>query len=400
MSRQTFGTSLDRLGAWISWLPFALPLLYTYPLSGDFGNELGRSVLVEVCGLVALIQIIRHCYWRTLPYRALGLLVVVMLLSLWRAPALGTAVLGRYGDYQGLWLQLAALGVAVLTVQRTAGRTFWRRATLVMLTVCGLSLVVDIGNVLHGYRLAGLLLHDTGMGLYALVSLGLVLLFRPGQGWWWLVPALAVVLSASRLAMVGLFILLGMYAWLLPSLRRRLGLVTLVTVALITFSTLLGQATGRLDNVQRVQDGLGYRATLYSWSFHHIAWAPIGTGSTDIMRVLRPRPHQEVPGALHDTLFVGYPLWYSHCQWLDFAIAYGVLGAGLFLYLLVAAWQRQWRALQTSSGEQRRIVLAGITIGVAMALHLSFNTPSIELWPLVWLALLVPLNGFEPLSAP
>lgn len=387
---------------WIALLPFALPLLYTQPLVGNFKNELLRSALVICAGLMSYIIIVTRKLYATLPLKLVGALVLLMILSLLRTANVADSLVGRYGDYQGLLLQLSALTVAIVATSRVRDKKYWRQVTMVMQIVCFISLFINRTIVLHGYRLSGLLLHDTGMGLYAGVAFGLTLLMvlkgseKRKVAWhqWATISLLSliVILSASRLAMILVALLVLVYAVALPVMRKKLLVFTLVFMALFSIATLSLPATGRLDNTHKLQDGTSYRYTLYRWSIKHADLSLVGPGEVDIMAKLRPHFQEKVPPVLYNTFYVGYPLWYSHCQWIDIWIAYGILGFMTFAGLCGLAVSRLSRAVKNAKLADRYELLAVCTLLIAMLLHLSFNTPSIELWPLVWLSLCAALK--------
>lgn len=268
-----------------------------------------------------------------------------------------------------------------------------------MQLVCLLSVLVDIGHVDDGYRLSGLLLHDTGMGIYAAITLGLTLLLAEinearrvttSKLYWLLllIPSLATVLSASRLALLLVVFIFGLYAYQLPNMRKRLGTYALCLLFLTVVLTIFATSTGRLTNAHKLNDGVGYRMTLYTWSLEHTDILPVGVGSVDIARQLRPLPADRIPQSLHDTLYVGYPLWYSHNQWIDVLIAYGALGLGLVVGLFARSLRALFQSLRLHKLHVEALALATIALGIL--LNVSFSTPSIELWPMFWMALLIP----------
>jgi O-antigen ligase len=252
--------------------------------------------------------------------------------------------------------------------------------------ICLLSILVDLPYLIDGYRLSGLLLHDTGMSLYAAVALGLNLCSRLDR--WrlgWIVSAcLVIALSASRIGLMGAVLILGVAALYKRGRRRRILKTAIFLAALVLIASLLPGPSLRLIQPHKIDNGVHYRLSLYGWSFKHIEPWLFGLGASQTYTVLFPKAHESVPGDIQETLNKGYPIWYTHNQFLDFYIQYGLVGLVLLLVLLIGTITK----LISRRHNPKVLPLWILTVGVTA--HLMVNTPSIELMPLVFIALFAP----------
>lgn len=374
-------------------MPFGLPLLYTQPLTGSITNQLLRASLVAIVGIISLVILVTNRTVANMRLKPLVALVIIMILSLTMSSDMVRSFFGRHGDSQGLLLQLSSLPIAILASTQIHKRSYWQKVSVVMQVVCLLSFVVDFQFTRNGYRLSGFLLHATGMGVYAVMTLGITLLLafmkqrRAPVNQWLMICllTLVVIACASRLAMLLVVMLMALYAICLPLIRKQLVVFSVIFIGLFCLSCLLLPATKRVDNPHKIEDGISYRFVLYKWSLQHSPLSLVGSGSADIANRLQPRTKDNVPEQLHDTFFVGYPLWYSHSQWIDVLIAYGALGLGLFVFLYSSTFVKLLRALRRANTNKRLVLLMFATVCVGMLLNFSTDTPNVEFWMLVWL---------------
>ena len=389
------------------YLPFTLPILFLYPLVSGTENELYRVSAVIVLGFIALFaatrsnlrQVVTRQPWILLVFG----LVIVMIFSSLLSENKAQAIIGIPGDFQGLLLQLSSIIIGYYAASKMTIKNFWRVAAYASGLVCMLSTLFDIPTVLHGYRLSGLLFHATGIALYAAVALSLNVtvgaerkrnrftvwsdLFR----WASIIAAVStLVLSASRIGLIAAVASLLLIAVFKPA-RRQLSLtVAVLCVGLVLVGGNLIKSVNRVSDAGRVETGVSYRLQLYQWSISLSSPSLLGVGASQVDTVLQPRDEVATPVPIQKTLNEGFAFWYSHCQFIDMYIQYGVAGlllfGGLIGWALVNTSKLYGQALRKRQEIGDGTLCASVCL-IVVLLHLLVNTPSVELYPLVFFAI-------------
>ena len=374
------------------YTPFVIPLLYVYPIVGAFDTELYRAVFLIVAGLIVSVYLLRDLKPKNLqPWQISSLSFVgAMFLSLLFAANRSKALFGITGDYQGFLVQVSGIALAYFSSRRIQWPTYWLRVADITGIVCLLSIIFDSRNIFSGYRSAGLLLHATGLGLYASITLGIniMILNKYRRNIVWRVICIlgafmAVILSASRIGLLAAILSLLLVALYKASIRKQVCIIISGFIVCAGLSYLFLSPVQRLSSPSRIESGAGYRFELYSWSLGQARPTLFGVGTSQIDDVLKPTAGSPAPPDIQHTILYDYPLWYTHSQFIDIFIQYGFIGLLLFVYVLVSSMKNIFKNL----GKEQDHVLILSIIFMAIFFHLLLNTPSIELLPVVWLVI-------------
>ncbi|MCX6727497.1 MAG: hypothetical protein NTX11_01630 [Candidatus Saccharibacteria bacterium] len=326
--------------------------------------------------------------------------VNVALSTLLFSSSLPTGLLGLKGDYQGAIFQLSSLLLGLYLAPRLFAKNNLRNITNIMSLVCAISIIVDLPFLINGIRLSGLLLHDTAMSLYAAITFGFNIIQLKGsvinkefklRGVGALVSLLAVLLTASR---IGLFVLIVIIVFNVvlnrkPIVSLKVSLIILASIGVILLSF---SPASRLVRISKIHKGVSYRLQLYEWSIRQSRLSLIGLGSSQTYRALIPDGNTPIPPVIKDTLNKGYPLWYTHDQFIDKYIQYGTIGSGIFVSLVAASIFSYWKVLLSGRIQERELLeiqtlqVFGIVL-IATLGHLMVDTPNIILAPIVYISL-------------
>ncbi len=390
---------------YLAYVPFGLPLLYVYPLGGAFRTELIRAIALLACALFGLSMIIYYdklswskpvvWQWMVMVY------VVIMIASSLLSHNKATAFFGLTGDYQGLLTQLSGIAIAYWASGFIASRDYWRHVANILGMVCFLSVIASLPQVLDGYRLAGLLLHATGVSFYAVMGLGLNLIVLNtaqtkgryeslARGVFVASAVLILVLSGSRIGLISAALTLLCIALWLPKARKWLiisvgGIAVLASLSYVTVSP-----AQRLTDPNRVEQGANYRRQLYGWSLQQSTPSVLGVGASQVYEVLNDTPKVPPPPAIQKTFISGYPLWYTHSQFIDSYIEYGLAGVVLVMCLFGLSVVRIIQTIRHYVDTKCIVPLSALGVVVVLIgslLDYLVNTPSIELLPITFFAI-------------
>lgn len=373
----------DGLTPLFFYIYIALPLVYLpdYPAAT---RTLRVIVLLVLLGATLAITRTRHEFVRNireLPRTVkllLGVIVITMILSGLRATDSGINVtLGESPEYLGLFTWLLFLGLALL-FRRQAPKLIVSRATLYLFGIISfISLVFDNFYIVHGFRVSGVMFQPTTMAMFAIVGCVISLYHIPNYrnireclvNYSVLLLSLSVVvLSQSRIAYLGLVIMLT--AWSIAHLKKHLrpsivmmGIVVIITVLPLLFKTYFVRFQGA-----SVEKGTAYRLDLYR------------TSATDLLQnnLLLGKGAGTLPVAINNpnivseevarSLGFGYMFASTHDLYFDFAYYFGCLATAALLMLTLLAMR--------NGLAEHRILLCILLTLTANAL---FNIPSIEL---------------------
>ncbi|MEI6480783.1 MAG: O-antigen ligase family protein [Candidatus Saccharibacteria bacterium] len=385
------------------FIPFGLPLLYIFPLFGSSNTFLLQAILINISALLIICSNgLKESLNELGSYKYLVIIfsIIVALSTLLFSSSLPTGLLGLKGDYQGAIFQLSSLLLGLYVAPRLLAKNNLRDITTIMSLVCAISIIVDLPFLINGIRLSGLLLHDTAMSLYAAITFGFNIIQLKSsvnnknfklRGVGALVSLLAVLLTASR---IGLFVLIAIIVFNffivrkpIVSFKLSLIIVASICVLLLSFSP-----ASRLVKISKIHKGVSYRLQLYEWSIRQSRLSLIGLGASQTYRALIPDGYTSIPPVIKDTLNKGYPLWYTHSQFIDKYIQYGALGSGIFVSL-VAASVLSYRKMLLSRRmhdhehlELQTLQVFGIAL-IATLGHFMVDTPNIILAPIVYISL-------------
>lgn len=393
------------MGQSIAYLPFSLPLLYLFPIAGSSDTFLVHSLVIIFVAIICLcffdVTEAFHQLGRGRYY--LGVYLCIVIVSTLLANNLQVGIIGIVGDYQGALLQLSAICIGLYVGQKILQREFIAIIANIATITCTLSILVDVSFLMQGVRLSGLLLHDTGMSLYAVISFGLNLtlfhdtnqLLKKGKShnlriYGMIISSLAVFLTASRIGLITYVLVIIFFAAVTHKRGVSYKIAGLLLVVLVCIPLVFSPAR-RLVNANKLRQGSSYRLQLYIWSIRQSSPRLIGLGSSQVYSVLVPNHSVPVPAVIKDTLSNGYPLWYTHNQFIDIYIQYGVSGLACFsglVTLAITRMRQNYRSTKNSQGRElvRNTLVVG-TLLITILGSLAVNTPSVDLWPMVWVAL-------------
>lgn len=378
----------------VYWL-IGLPLL-TIPF---VGNEISWSKFLRTIVLFGLAIMVlsthRHRQALATAFRSLpvivryttalfGLLAVIS--SLTGPGSFGLVSFGEPTDNEGLLIWLSYLILAIFAGRQLVASLAKGQRLLLSIGVIVLSssMMLDLSNLWHGFRLVGLLFQATGIGVWACLLLAAAL-FGPSQKW--LTPAVqwlaasCILLSQSRIAIIGAALLL-LYNLLLGWRTKTRSAILIRNSVLLGYMLLIPLLFKELFirlQLSFVSYGSIYRDQLYRYAIERITtmhlWL-LGVGAGNGGAALN---HGQAPIFIAQTKAEGFVFWYAHDLFLDFAIMFGVLAAlcfaiiiGYAIYTIV--WRHLWR--------QQPLLTSWFTI---LLLNALVNTPSLELSSLLLL---------------
>jgi O-antigen ligase len=400
----------------LAYVPFIVPLIYLYPFLGAFNSELWHSAIVIVAGLVCGTYLALNVSITKRPsiwaFSAATLLFIMLASSL-LSTVFYRSMFGIRGDYQGLLEQAASLVIGYFASLYCMDKQYWH----IVANLCGLicigSVLTGAHDVWQGYRLAGFFIHDTGMSLFAVISLGINLLalqtmpkILPRTLLWRYsciaASLLAIILSASRIGLFACLVVLLLLYLKLSKLRRGLLVVMCVLVLAVAIGSVLTSPIQRLTHPAQVNEGISYRLQLYRWSYKVSKPSFIGGGASSVAVVLQPHATIRPSPAIAQTFRTGYPLWYAHNQFIDTYIEYGIIGFLLLGGLVIGSCVKVIHALRISdklAPEARYQTLIISVLLIVVVCDLTVNTPSIELASIVYLGIFGGLKLRNQLSS-
>jgi len=164
---------------------------------------------------------------------------------------------------------------------------------------------------------------------------------------------------------------------------------TMILISIAGLSYVIDSPVQRLTTPTRIETGTSYRYDLYRWSLAQSQPSLLGEGASQVKYVLNAVPKVNPPPRVQQTFLYGYPLWYTHSQLIDNYIAYGISGTTLLISLFVGAWRSLLKSKKWVSRDpafSQTYICVVIILGCG-TLNFLFNTPSLELTPLLFLAL-------------
>lgn len=361
----------------------ALPLFYVIdqPL-------VSRAIRFSVLLLAAMFVVstsMRHQLvqnWYGLPKfvrYVTTLMTVMMVFSTVRSTeSIEVRLFGLTPEYLGLltWVSFLTLAIGLMDIAQKAVRS---KITLFVMIVCMLgSLYINQFYIRYGFRVSGLLLQATSMGMFAClayaISLKSILVHRR-LFWKGMSCALAcmaaatVVLTQSRISYFVLAVLSAgavVVAW-----KRSKVVVGIALVTLLTVSVLPRLETDYFDRfgASSVNRGVSYRLSLYKTSGLDIVKhnSVIGNGANSLPPAINNQ--NEVPEDIKKSLRTGELFMSTHSLYFDVAYYFGLVTSVSLMVLTIIAVHRYVR-------RRGYFMLALFGILVANALC---NTPSLEL---------------------
>ena len=373
------------------WL-FALPLI----AAPYVPHEISWSKFLRAVAIIAMVVLLlassHHRRTLVTGFRRLPsgiqllttVFVVLACLSSFHGHAsAGLILFGNPTDNQGLliWLSYVLLGMY-------AGQHLFQTITKRQGLLIGIGAVVLLESIalnfvdlLHGYRLTGSLFQATDVGIWACLVMAIAL-FAHQRGWFtnsvvWL-SATCVLLSQSRVAILAA-LLIALYAIVYSraqfhprSTAQKLAIFGYLLLTPFAFKQLFIRLQPSI-----VGYGTEYRGELYRFAAHRIVdlhlWL-LGTGAGNGGAALNSGT---APDFIAQTRADGFVFWYAHDLLLDFGIMFGAVAAVCFA--AIVAWAG-YHIIRHGLWRDHPIAISWFAV---LLLNAIFNTPSLELTPLL-----------------
>ena len=361
----------------------ALPLFYV--IDQPLVSRAIRFSVLLLASLLVVSTSMRHQLvqnWRGLPklarYTVIGMTAMMVLSTVRSADTVEVRLFGLTPEYLGLltWASFLAVAIGLTDIAQKAVRS---KITLLVMLVCMLgSLYINQFYIRYGFRVSGLLLQATSMGMFACLAYAIGLksisvhrhfLWKSMSGALACVAAATVVLTQSRVSYFVLAVLSAgavVVAW-----RRSKIVVGIALVALLAVSVLPRIETNYFDRfgASSVNRGVSYRLSLYKTSGLDIVKhnSVVGNGANSLPPAINNQ--NEVPEDIKKSLQTGELFMSTHSLYFDVAYYFGLVSSVSLLVLTIIAAHRYVR-----SRGYFMLALFGILIANALC-----NTPSLEL---------------------
>lgn len=380
---------------------FALPLLYI-PGQTEASKTIRWGLLVAIA--VTLLYVTSLRAQITENFRLLGatnrIAVIALVFSMLASTMLSiqawdVRILGWEAEYLGLvtWLSfiIIAIGLRFHVID-------FLRSSLCLIVfgvVLATSLLLNVSFLINGFRLEGLLVQATSMGMYAAMCMSVGL-------WHYVVgvadrtrivsasvvglSTTAVLLSQSRAAQVAaIFSCLLLTAYLVYKKLQSWALPVILSSVLVIVPLLFGSYFVRLQG-EEVRSGVEYRIDIYSLAAEEVTGHnPLfGLGPSGIPETINSK--DQVPQKIAETLDKGYVFLSSHDIFLDIALYFGLVGAVAFSVLVLRS---VYVALTVQISKKLILACLGLS---TMLINGLLNVPSLELTLLLFVFVFALLN--------
>ena len=375
-----------------------LPLVY---IPGQ--HIYSRSIRLSFVVLVSLVILVVPSFtarfvenFRQLHRVARWILLCIILLMCISAVAsnlgINVVMFGREPDYMGIVGWLAIMSFGLLYSSRSDSLLFSLTMQRINSAVLAVSLIMGSLIIVEGYRLPGLMMQATTMGMYAVLSLIVALrlyvrsnVSRQSRIESWLAIFLSIatiVFTQSRISYIALVFVLAFFAYL--HLNKKI--LTIVSVVVSLF--LAGVSLVNVNYFSRLQAssverGIAYRMDIYKMTVGEVAdhYGVIGGGPSALPIDLNNV--DIVPEDIAKTLNEGFIFVSAHDLIIDFALYFGAVAAVLLLVLFCWALIRKHPQTVGGSKEQQYIWV----YFTVLALNAVCNTISPEMLVITFMVL-------------
>ena len=332
----------------------ALPLVYI-PGHHIYARGLRISFVIFIaiasCLMPILYREVVKNFGRMHPIaqRILIIIIGLMCLSiLFSKLDFGLLLFGREPDYLGIlgWLSIVMFGL--LLADNLNRLLFSQAVQRIVGAVLIISLVMGSAAVIGGYRMPGLMMQATTMGMYAVLAL-IVSLHQfiakaksPMQKYESLIVVLlsitSVIFTQSRISYLALVLVLTYFAY--KYVNRRAIVFVMITVSCVVsiIALISTEYFSRLE-VASVGRGVTYRMHIYQTVAGEALKHNIIVGNGPGVLPIYLNNVDFVPEDIAKTLNEGLIFISAHDLFLDFALYFGVVAAllllGLCLWVLI-----------------------------------------------------------------